>query len=114
MTTALIIFGVAVNALLLVRGARMVWRLTLCARMPELWRLLENKGRRHRVRELRDEPRSNLPSTKYLYDEVDFDESDIREMKLTLKLMHRSAIRSVLLFGVVITATIALYTLLAY
>ena len=112
MTTALIIFGVALNAALLVRCATMVWRFN--ARMPELWRLLENKGRSYRVRELRDEPRSNLPSTKYLYDEVDFDDSDIREMKLTLKVMHRSAIRSVLLFGVVITATIALYTLLAY
>ena len=67
MTTAVIIFGVAVNALLLVRSATMVWRLN--ARMPELWQLLENKGRRHRVREKRDEPRSNLPSTKYLYDE---------------------------------------------
>ncbi len=112
MTTAPIILGVALNAALLVRGARMVWRLN--ARMPELWRLLENTGRAHRVKELRDESRSNLPSTKYLYDEVDFDDSDIRELKLTLKLMHRSAIRSVLLFGVVITATIALYTLLAH
>ena len=112
MTTALIILGVALNAALLVRGVRKVWRLN--ARMPELWRLLEHKGRRHRVRELVDEPRSNLPSTKYLYDEVDFDDSDIREMKLTLKVMHRSALLSLLLFGVVITVTIAIFILLAY
>ncbi len=64
MTTALIIFVVALNAALLVRGATKVWRLN--ARMPELWQLLENKGRRHRVSELRDESRSNVPSTKYL------------------------------------------------
>ena len=112
MTTALVILAVPLNAALLVRCTRMVWRLN--ARMPELWRLLENKGRRHRVRELRDESRSNLPSTKYLYDEVDFDDSDIREMKLTLKVMHRSALLSLLLFGVVITATIAIFILLAY
>ena len=35
-------------------------------------------------------------------------------MKWTLKVMHRSALRSVLLFGLVITGTIALYALLAY
>ncbi len=113
MTTALIIFVVALNAALLVRGATKVWRLTLCARMPELWQLLENKGRRHRVSELRDESRSNVPSTKYLYDGVDFDDSDIRKLKLTLKVVHRSAILSLSLFGLVITATIALYVLLA-
>ena len=77
--------------------------------LPELWRLLESKGRAHRVRELRDEPRTNLPSTKYLYDEVDFDDRDIRELKLTLKVMHRNAILSLLFFGVVMTQTLVLY-----
>jgi hypothetical protein len=64
MTTALIILAVALNAALLVRCTTMVWRLN--ARMPELWQLLENKGRRHRVSELRDASRSNVPSTKYV------------------------------------------------
>lgn len=111
MTTAPIIFVVAVNTAFLGRGATLVWRLN--ARMPELWQLLKNKGRRHRVSELRDQSRSNLPSTKYLYDEVDFDDSNIRELKWTLKVLHRSAILSLSLFGVVITATTALYVLLA-
>ena len=60
------------TAVVLVSCVRQVWRFNV--RMPELWRLLESKERAHRVRELRDEPRTNLPSAKYLYDEVDFDD----------------------------------------
>ena len=52
-------------------------------------------------------------ATKYLYDEVDFDDRDIREMKLTLKVMHRVGVGSVLLIGVVMTGTIALFIFLA-
>lgn len=105
--TALMVLGLAVNAGVLVSCVRQVWRFNV--RLPELWRLLESKGRAHRVRELHDEPRTNLPSAKYLYDEVDFDDRDIRELKLTLKAMHRNAILSLLFFGVVMTGTLALY-----
>ena len=107
MTNAHIVLAIAVNALLLAGCVRQVWRFNV--RMPELWRLLESKGRAHRVRELRDEARTNLPSTKYLYDDVDFDDSDIRALKLTLRAMHRNTILSLLLFGVVMTGTLALY-----
>ena len=110
MTAALIVL-VALNAALFLGCVKLVWRFNV--RMPELWQLLEDKGRAHRVREVHDEPRTNLLSTKYLYDEVDFDDRDVRELKLTLKVMHRVAVGSVLLFGVVITSTIALFERLA-
>ena len=111
MTAALIVVGVALNAALFVRCVILVWRFNV--RMPELWRLLENKGRAHRVREVRDEPRTNMPAAKYLYDEVDFGDRDIRELKLTLKVMHSVGIVSILLVTVVMSGTIALFIFLA-
>ena len=50
--TALMVLGLAVNAGVLVSCVRQVWRFNV--RLPELWRLLESKGRAHRVRELHD------------------------------------------------------------
>ena len=105
--TALMVLGLAVNAGVLVSCVRQVWRFNV--RLPELWRLLESKGRAHRVRELHDEPRTNLPSAKYLYDEVDFDDRDIRELKLTLKGHATKCHFITLFFGVVMTGTLALY-----
>ncbi len=109
--TAALIVAVVLNAALFLSCVKLVWRFNV--RIPELWQLLKDKGRAHRVREVHDEPRTNLPSTKYLYDEVDFDDRDIRELKSTLKAMHRVAVGSVLLFGAVITSTIALFGRLA-
>ncbi len=95
----------AASAGLLVHATRLVVRFN--RRMPELWQLLEARQRVHRVRELRDEARSNLPAARYLYDRVDFENPEIRELKLVLKQQHRSAILSLLLFMVVATAAMA-------
>ena len=94
----------AVSAGLLVHATRLVVRFN--RRMPELWQLLEARHA-HRVRELRNEARSNVPAARYLYDRIDFEDSEIRELKLVLKQQHRSAILSLLLFMVVATATMA-------
>ena len=98
---------VAVNVTVLVWCVRAVWRFN--ARMSELWRLLETKGRAHRVKELRDDPVTNLPPTKYLYNEVDFEDPDIRELKLTLKSMHQKGVGSILVFTAVVIGSMALY-----
>ncbi len=95
----------AVSAGLLVHATRLVVRFN--RRMPELWQLLEARQRVHRVRELRDEAPSNVPAARYLYDRIDFEEPEIRALKLVLKQQHRSAILSLLLFIVVATATMA-------
>ena len=94
----------AVSAGLLMHATRLVVRFN--RRMPELWQLLEARQRAHRVRELRDEARSNLPAARYLYDSVDFEDPEIRTLKLVLK-QQRSAILSLLLFMVVATAAMA-------
>ena len=103
MVIAISLLLVAVSVALLVHATRLVVRFN--RRMPELWKLLEGTGRSHRVRELRDDVWSNLPAARYLYDNVDFEEPEIRVLKLELKQMHRSAISNLLLFMVVATAT---------
>jgi len=60
MTAVLILFGAVLNAALFVRSMVKVWRFN--TRMPALWRLLQNKGRANRVREVRDDPRTNVPA----------------------------------------------------
>ena len=75
-------------------------------RMPELWSLLEVRERSHRVRELHPNAWSTLPAARYLYDDLDFEIPDIRELKLTLKQLHRSAITNLLLFMVIVTAAV--------
>ena len=104
MKVAWIVLAVALDVALFVLAVRLVWRFN--ARMPALWSLLEAKGRAQRVRELRDEPWSNLPSKGYLYNDVDFDDPEIRDLKLSLKVMHRNGILSLLAFIVVLTVTI--------
>ena len=104
MSTIALVLSIAVNAIVLVSCVRQVWQFNV--RFPELWHLLESKGRGHRVRELRDEPKTNLPSAKYLYNDVDFDDREIRELKLRLKAMHRNAILSLLFFGALMTVTL--------
>ena len=74
--------------------------------MPESWKLLEARDRSHRVREL-DTGWSNLPVARYLYDNVDLEDPEILELKLTLKQLHRSAISSLLLFMASSTASVA-------
>ena len=95
----------AVGAGLLLLAIFLVIRFNL--RMSDLWRLLESKGRGERVHELRDSALTNLPSTRYLYNDVDFDDSEIRDLKRRLKRMHWLAIASLLAFGATATATIA-------
>ncbi len=95
----------AISAGLFVHATRLIVRFN--RRMPELWELLGARERAHRVRELRDEVRSNLPAARYIYDSVDFEDPEIHELKLTLKQLHRSAILSLLLFIAVATATVA-------
>ncbi len=99
-----LIFAV-VSVGLLVHATRLIVRFN--RRMPELWELLGARERTYRVRELRDEARSNLPAARYLYDSVDFEDPEIRELKLALKQLHRSAISSLLLFIAAATATLA-------
>ncbi len=94
----------AVTAALLVSATRLV--VGFNRRMSGLWKLLETTGRSHRVRELRDDVWSNLPGTRYLYDSVDFEDPEIRALKLALKRMHLSAISSLLLFMVAVVATV--------
>ena len=48
MSTALLVLAIAVNVAVLVSCVRQVWRFNVL--LPELWRLLESKGRAHRVR----------------------------------------------------------------
>ncbi len=95
----------AISAVLLVRASAMIVRFN--RRMPELWQLLETKDRSRRVRELTDNIWYNLPAARYLYDEVDFEDPEIRGLKLTLMRMHRAAISSLLMFIVSSTATVA-------
>ena len=78
-------------------------------RMPELWQLLEDGGRSDRVRELRDDVWSNLPAARYLYDSVDFEDPQIRALKLALKQMHRSAISQLLVFPTLVIAAVAIW-----
>ena len=92
---------------LLVKSTRLVVHFN--RRMPELRNLLAAKGRPHRVHELNTDTWSNLPATRYLYDNVDFEIPEIRELKLTLKQLHRSAIRNLLLFMASATATLAVW-----
>ena len=96
-----------VSAGLLVHATRQIVRFN--RRMPALWALLEARQRAHRVRALRDEARTNVPAARYLYDSVDFDDPEIRALKLALKQMHRSGILSLLLLIVVATATLAVW-----
>lgn len=78
-------------------------------RMPELWNLLEARGLSQRVREVHTDVWSNLPAARYLYDDRDCEVPEIRELKLALKRLHRSAITNLLLFMVVSTATVAVW-----
>ena len=88
--------------------ARSIWLVVQFNRcMPELWILLEARERPQRVCELHTDAWSNLPAARYLYDNIDFEVSEIRELKLTLKHLHRSAITHLLLFMVIATATVA-------
>ena len=80
---------------------------SLSVYLPELWILLEARERPQRVCELHTDAWSNLPAARYLYDNIDFEVSEIRELKLTLKHLHRSAITHLLLFMVIVTATVA-------
>ena len=66
-------------------------------RLRELWRLLESKGRGHRVKEVRDDPWTNLPQQRYLFDEADFDDPEIRASKLELRALWRKGIGSLVL-----------------
>jgi hypothetical protein len=97
----------ALSIYLLVKSTRLVVHFN--RRMPELWNLLGAKGRPHRVRELNTDAWSNLPAARYLYDNIDFEVPEIRELKLTLKQLHRSAITSLLLFMGSATATVAVW-----
>jgi hypothetical protein len=78
-------------------------------RMPELWNLLETSERSHRVRKIHIEAWSNLPAARYLYDNTDFEVPEIRELKLALKRLHRSAITNLLLFMVTSTAAVLVW-----
>ena len=89
MSTALLVLAIAVNVAVLVSCVRQVWRFNVL--LPELWRLLESKGRAHRVRELRDEPRTNLPSTKYLYD-AGLPNQDSAQTREVLRNNHRQGV----------------------
>ena len=104
---ALSLLLAALSAAGLVHAVREVVRFN--RRMPELWRLLEDTGRSDRVRELRDDPSSNLPATRYLYDSVDYDDPRIRALKLAPKRLHRSAIAHLLLFPLVAAAAVTLW-----
>jgi hypothetical protein len=66
-------------------------------RLRELWRLLQSKGRGRRVKEVRDDPWTNLPQQRYLFDEVDFDDPEIRALKLELRALWRKGIGSLVL-----------------
>ncbi len=94
----------ALSAFLLVKSTRLVVHFN--RRMPELWSLLEAMERSHRVRELHTDAWTNLPAARYLYDNIDFEIPEIRELKLTLKKLHRSAITNLLLFMVIATAAV--------
>ena len=77
----------------------------LNGRMPELWALLEQMGRSDRVHELCD-GWSNLPATRYLYNEVDCEAPEIEALKHALRADYRSAMRSISAFGVALLAAI--------
>ena len=77
--------------------------------MPELWSRLAVRGKSQRVRELR--VGSNLPAARYLYNDVDCDDSEIRELKRALEHLHRSAIAHLLIFMVVATAAASVWLL---
>ena len=62
-----------------------------------LWTLLEHKGRSHRVKEVRDDPWTNLPQQRYLFDETDCEDLDIRALKHALRAMWRRGVGSLLL-----------------
>ena len=94
----------ALSVFLLVKSTRLVVHFN--RRMPELWNLLEASERSHRVRELHTNAGSNLPAARYLYDNTDFEVPEIRELKLNLKQMHRSAITNLLLFMAIATAAV--------
>jgi hypothetical protein len=94
----------ALSVFLIVNSIRLVVQFN--RRMPELWSLLEARERSHRVRELHTSAWSNLPAARYLYDNTDFEDPEIRELKLNLKQMHRSAITNLLLFMTVATAAV--------
>ena len=97
----------ALSVVLLVRSTRLV--VSFNRRMPELWKLLETRERSQRVRELDTDAWSNLPAARYLYDDIDCENPEIRELKLTLKQLHRSAISSLLLFMAVATVAVAVW-----
>ena len=104
---AISFFLAALSVYLLGKSALLVVRFN--RRMPELWRLLEVSERSHRVREVHTDAWSNLPAARYLYNDNDFEIPEIRELKLTLKRLHRSAITNLLLFMVVSTAAVAVW-----
>ncbi len=73
----------ALSIYLLVISARLVVHFN--RRMPDSWNLLGAQGRPHHVRELNTNAWSNLSAARYLYDNIDFEVPEIRELKLTLK-----------------------------
>ncbi len=97
----------ALSIFLLVKSARLVVHFN--RRMRALWSLLEARERSHRVRELHTDARSNLPAARYLYDNIDFEDPEIRELKLTLKQLHRSAITNLFVFMAIATAAVAVW-----
>jgi len=90
----LVLLTVVAAAGWLVYVGRRVWRFNL--RVRELWRLLEDKGRADRVREVLKDPLSNVPQTRYLFDDRDFEDPEVRVLKLELRPMWRGGVLSVL------------------
>ena len=45
------------------------------------------------MKEVRDDPWTNLPQQRYLFDEVDFDDPEIRASKLELRALWRKGLR---------------------